>query len=249
VRSNDERSPEFDEQHELAQEPVERVQDEIELEEEQEVEPERESADRYFLVMDVVERFFAGEELVDLDELESELTQEELEALRALQEATGGFAHGSTHTMYAEDRLRRLGEALAGLQPVLAEGLETHTAAALEEFQRMVDQVEELRGRLLSLEDAQEEIFAQDKPKEEARPPEAEDEGDKGEKGDEAASSLYGEPAVEPPPPAPSTLQGGPGEPAVEPPPAPSTLQGKPGEPAVERPERSSTLGDTPGGT
>ena len=237
---SDERSPEFAQEEELVQAPTERVEEEVEGEDE-EVVLARDNPDRYFVVMDVIERLFAGEEEIGLDEISDELTTEELEALRALQEAVAGRTAGNHRTVYAEERLRNLGSALAGLQPILAEGLQTHSPAALEEFQRMVDHIEELRSRLVSLEDAQEELFEQDKILEEIRGDEADEDEDEdiGEDIDEDEGE-----------PSPSTLVGAPGDAAVEQPEQPSTLAGAPGEATVEQPERPSTLGsDEPGGT
>jgi len=213
-----------DEELELLDSPAERLEEDARAAPLTEEQMRERSAD-YFAIVGAMGRAFAGgEELARMEEARR-LSDEERDALGRFEQAVQGRTGG--RTLLAEDRLAALGEALAVLQPALAVGLDPNIPHALDTFHALVDSVDALRDSLVSLEDAQEELFEQDKLVEEARPPADTDEGDQGEAKHDAeapaASTLSGEPAAPDVAPRPSTLHGAPGEPAVETPVVPST--------------------------
>jgi hypothetical protein len=188
------------------------------------------------------------------------LPQRETHALEALQTAVSG--HDSVgEFVFAEDRRSLLEQALAVLQQNVTYGEPEQIAELHGKFDELAGQLHDLRERLTSLEDAQEDML-----EEKARAKEeAEDAGDKDDKGGEGdgggepvadgESTLTGPERPEAPRP-PSTLSGPdlPAEPA-----SPSTLSGPdlPAEPASPstlsgpdlpaEPEQPSTLyGDAP---
>jgi hypothetical protein len=175
----------------------------------------------------------AGEE-VRIDMLY--LPQRETRALEALQAAVTG--HDSVgEFVFADDRRALLEQALAVLQQNVTHGEPEQLAELHAKFDELTAQVGELRARLLSLEDAQEDIL-EDKVRWVAEA--AADGGDKPKPGPPEDAALEGPERPAPPKPA-STLEG-PERPA---PPKPvSTLEG-PERPAPPKP--ASTLhGDPP---
>jgi hypothetical protein len=175
----------------------------------------------------------AGEE-VRIDMLY--LPQRETRALEALQAAVTG--HDSVgEFVFADDRRALLEQALAVLQQNVTHGEPEQLAELHAKFDELTAQVGELRARLLSLEDAQEDIL-EDKVRWVAEA--AADGDDKPKPGPPEDAALEGPERPATPKPA-STLEG-PERPA---PPKPvSTLEG-PERPAPPKP--ASTLhGDPP---
>jgi hypothetical protein len=217
-----------EDERELVEAPAERLEEEREEELSDEELAARSTA--YFRVVESMTQILAGDTDVDLLMDTELLAEEEREALVRFQEAVNGRVGG--RDLLAETRLAELGQALAILQPTLAVGLGLAAEAAVEQFHALVDRVDALRSELVDLTDAQEELFEQDKAKDERKPgdgdgDENEDEGDDDAKADEVdaprVSTLTGEPAAVDEE-RPSTLAGGPGEPAVERPSPPSTV-------------------------
>lgn len=213
-----------EDERELVEAPAERLEEEREEELSDEELAARSTA--YFRVVESMTQILAGDTDVDLLMDTELLAEEEREALVRFQEAVNGRVGG--RDLLAETRLAELGQALAILQPTLAVGLGLAAEAAVEQFHALVDRVDALRSALVDLTDAQEELFEQDKAKDERKPrDEDEDEGDDDAETDEVdaprVSTLTGEPAAVDAE-RPSTLAGGPGEPAVERPSPPSTV-------------------------
>jgi hypothetical protein len=149
----------------------------------------------------------------------------EQQALAMVRDAIDGVRGESIQQLLAEDRLEMLNQALAALQPSLAVAFETANLEARSLYDRLAEEIVDFKSSLVSLSDAQEELFLLEKLPSKAKPV------DPGEVGDDRPSTLAGPgPAVDQPAP-PSTLAG-PG-PAVERPVVPTTLTG-PG-PAVEK--------------
>lgn len=187
-------------------------------------------------VTELLQRILDGED-VDEDHV-AELTDEERDALDAMESAVLGRDRKSGTLIYAEDRLDLLNRALAVLQPTLALALTPALDEMRDRFDHLVVEVSELRDELVSLEDAQDELFEQDrgKPEDVGVPDEPADTDEKPDgEPDEDEDKDGGTQR-------PSTLTGKPGEPAVEPRPFATTLTGKPGEPAVEKPSVPSTV-------
>ncbi len=167
------------------------------------------------------------------------LPQRETQALEALQAAVSG-QDSVGEFVFAEDRRVLLEQALAVLQQNVTYGDAEQLAGLHARFDELTERVGELRHRLLSLEDAQEELIESERQHEKA----ATDAGDKGDKGDEGEgagdAALDGpERPVEPKPP--STLTGDAIAEAERP---PSTLTGD----AIAEAERppSTLTGDAP---
>jgi hypothetical protein len=209
----------------LAEAPAERLEEEAAEELTEEEVAER--TEIYFRVVEAMTQILEGDTDADLLTASQLLGDEERDALARFQEAVTGRVGG--RDLLADTRLAELGQALALLQPTLAIGLGLAGENALEQFHALVDRVDTLRGTLVALSDAQEELFEQDKARDERAPDEDEDEGE----GDEAADDDDA--------PRTSTLTG---EPAAVREERPSTLAGRPGEPAVERPVQPSTVYD-----
>jgi TolA-binding protein len=180
------------------------------------------------------------------------LPQRETHALEALQAAVNG-QDSVGEFVFAEDRRALLEQALAVLQQNVTHGDPAQLAELHAKFDELTGQVGELRERLTSLEDAQEDLIEE---KNEQRAREAADEGDKDDKpADTAAAAAQpaqpAQPAYDPAAPErpaapvpPSTLYG---DAAPEPAPGPSTAY----DPAApERPEGpvppSSLYGEAP---
>jgi chromosome segregation ATPase len=189
------------------------------------------AAAHYGLIAGLLEQILAGE---DIDEEHiAGLTEDERDALDALESSVIGRDRKAQQIIYAEDRLDLLNRALAVLQPTLAVALVPELEAMRDKFDDLVVQVSELRDHLESLDSAQEEMFEQDrgKPEEVGAPTDTDDKPD-----EEDPDRMPGDGK-----PRRSTLVG---EPAVEKRPTPTTLTGKPGEPAVEKPVVPSTVYD-----
>jgi hypothetical protein len=210
----------------LAEAPAERLEEEAAEELTEEEVAER--TEIYFRVVEAMTQILEGDTDADLLTASQLLGDEERVALARFQEAVTGRVGG--RDLLAETRLADLGQALALLQPTLAIGLGLAGETALEQFHALVDRVDTLRGTLVALSDAQEELFEQDKARDERAP---DDEGD--DDSDEDADNDDDEA------PRASTLTG---EPAAIREERPSTLSGRPGEPAVERPVQPSTVYD-----
>ncbi len=103
------------------------------------------------LVRDVLEHG----ELADLDR-EVGLSEREKAALVVLQEVVEGTA-GDERIIYAEERLEMLNLAIAALQPALATGLDPQLQELRDDYQVIVDELQELREHLNRLVEAQEE--------------------------------------------------------------------------------------------
>ncbi len=243
---------ELEEAHDQDQiEVLEREEEVEESDEEVAVTAAHDSESAHYLEIAAIVRSLLEGDEVSLGDLE--VSDDQLVALRALAAAAHGHTEGSAQLIYAEDRLQLLNDALAALGPTLAMTLDPMLDGTRDLYDELVAEVSELRDRLLSLEDAQEEVFHHDEVK--AGGDEADDDDAEAEDGAEVDDEVEppstlagkpGEPAVERPV-TPSTLAGKPGEPAVELVESPSTLAGKPGEPAVELAESPSTLIGTPG--
>src|SRR5688572_15971460 len=156
-----------DQELDLIESPAERLEEEAAMAPLTD-EEKRAQQDDYFAIVAAMNRAFAGE--ADLDEIDAvhRLREDEQEALRRFQEAVSG-RHGARRLL-AEDRLALLGEALAVLQPLLSVGLDPSVPLAIDSFHALVDGIDHLRGSLVSLEDAQEEMFEKDKVPVEAKP-------------------------------------------------------------------------------
>jgi hypothetical protein len=217
-----------EDERELVEAPAERLEEEREEELSDEQLAARSTA--YFRVVESMTQILAGDSDVDLLMDTELLAEEEREALVRFQEAVNGRVGG--RDLLAETRLAELGHALAILQPTLAIGLGLAAEAAVEQFHALVDRVDALRSELVNLSDAQEELFEQDKAKDERKPGDEDEDDDDGD--DDASADEVDAPRV-------STLTG---EPAVVDEERPSTLAGGPGEPAVERPSPPSTVYD-----
>jgi hypothetical protein len=181
-------------------------------------------------------RLILAEEKVEVGLLY--LPQRETHALEALQAAVTGQDHLGEF-VFAEDRRALLEQALAVLQQNVTHGEPEQIAELHAKFDEMSEQIAELRDRLTSLEDAQDELIAEGTEKK----AETGDEGDEDEKGGgggdgdgEPVSTLSGTERPEAPRPA-STLSGP--EVPVEPA-RPSTLGGAD---RPEAPKLASTLG------
>jgi hypothetical protein len=155
-------------------------------------------------------------ETVELDDLTAGLSPDERVAIEALQEVVAGRDPQSQGLVYAERRLALLNDALAVLQPALAQALAPDLVAFRDEYDALVEGVHDLREKLENLDSAQEEMFEQDRTKdEEAGKPEPPDDEDKPDDEGEGEAE-DGE--------QPSTLYGEPGEDAAEEPPKKSTV-------------------------
>lgn len=205
-------------------------------------------------VLAVVQAIFEErtESMPDLDELE--LSVQEKSALQALQTAYTGRETRYNTFVYAEQRRELLEQALAALQPMLA--LDVSASVELREtYERMVEQVTELRENLLNLEDSQDdEVLIREVLKKEEQESDDADQGDgdldgdldadadavSGEKTGEKKSALFDGPAAPDKVAARSTLSEGP--PLAEPAPEKSSLFDGPAVPDKVAPQ--SSLGD-----
>jgi hypothetical protein len=183
--------------------------------------------DRTAVIAGAMHEILEREHLV-LDELE--LDQRELRALAALKTAVDGRDQDINGFVFAEDRRTLLEQALAVLQPDLA-NLEKMGGTPFEE---LVKEVAELRGQLDVLEDAQEELEPHKLHAEKGEAPDTEDKPRPDEdmsldgperKIEKPASSLSG-PEHKQEPKAASTLTG----PELKPEPKPATTLGDPKE-------------------
>jgi hypothetical protein len=180
------------------------------------------------------------------------LPQRETHALEALQAAVTG--HDSVgEFVFAEDRRALLEQGLAVLQQTVTHGDPAQLAELHAKFDELAVQVTELRERLVSLEDAQDDLIDEKRDREKA---EAEDEGDQDDKPAKPEDAALDGPErpAEPKPPStvagperpaeprpPSTLYG---DAPAEAPRPPSTVAG-PERPAEPRPP-STLYGDAP---
>lgn len=169
----------------------------------------------------------------DLDlESMAELSRDEREAFEVLSQVVhargrrGGF-------IYAEQRLQQLNQVLAVLQPALSLG----SAPGLEEVQGelavVIDEVADLREKLISLDAAEEEL----EPRELAQ--QATGDKDDDDDDEEDTSGEVPEPGA---PPRPSTLSKGAAAPDKVP--SPITLTGSPAAP--DKPSPPTTLTGSP---
>jgi hypothetical protein len=153
-------------------------------------------------VFTAVSAIFRGA-TVDLDELTAGLSDTERAAVAALQEVVKGRDLQTQGLVYAERRLALLNDALAVLQPALAQALAPELVGLREEYDALVEGVHDLRERLESLDSAQEEIWEQDRKKEEEEgkpePGDDEDKPDEPDEEGEKASTLYGDDVPEEP--------------------------------------------------
>ncbi len=107
-------------------------------------------------VMDAFRGILARDRQVDVASLR--LPPRETRALEALQAAVTGKKANDIKFVFAEDREILLEQALAILQPVLAQG-DIGTAAAFEESRDdLFRQVSDLRAHIVDLEDAQDDF-------------------------------------------------------------------------------------------
>jgi hypothetical protein len=152
------------------------------------------------------------------------LPQRETHALEALQTAVKG--HDSVgEFVFAEDRSALLEQALGVLQQNVTHGDPAQLAELHAKFDEVTERVTELRERLTNLEDAQEELFHEERGEAKAET----DDDDKPGKPEDAALDGPDRPV---PPRTPSTLYGdAPAEQARP----PSTLDG-PEAAAEEKP-------------
>lgn len=205
-------------------------------------------------VLAVVQAIFEErtESMPVLDDLE--LSVQEKSALQALQTAFTGRETRYNTFVYAEQRRELLEQALAALQPMLA--LDVSASAELREtYERMVEQVTELRENLLNLEDSQDdEVLIREALKREEQESDDADQGDgdrdadadavagekAGEQLGEKKSALFDGPAAPDKVAARSTLSEGP--PVAELAPEKSSLFDGPAVP--DKTSAQSSLGD-----
>lgn len=205
-------------------------------------------------VLAVVQAIFEErtESMPVLDDLE--LSVQEKSALQALQTAFTGRETRYNTFVYAEQRRELLEQALAALQPMLA--LDVSASAELREtYERMVEQVTELRENLLNLEDSQDdEVLIREALKREEQESDDADQGDgdrdadadavagekAGEQLGEKKSALFDGPAAPDKVAARSTLSEGP--PVAEPAPEKSSLFDGPAVP--DKTSAQSSLGE-----
>jgi hypothetical protein len=190
-----------------------------------------------------------GREL-DFEQM-AELSRDEREAFEVLTQVVhargrrGGF-------IYAEERLQQLNQVLAVLQPALSIGSAPGIEELRGELAIVIDEVAELRERLINLEAAEEEFEPRELAQQAAGDKDDEDDDDEDE---DDASGVVPEPGAPPRPsilskgaaapdkvPSPITLTGSPAAP--DKPSPPTTLTGSPEAPAFEPPP--STLSDEP---
>jgi len=210
----------------------ERNEDDAESDFEEGVEVEQ-RAGHYRDVLGQIHGIFRGNE-VDVEALAG-LSGDEKAAMRVLAEAVRGTELEDEGDMiYAEQRLSMLNQALAVLQPTLAMGLAPELADVRDSYDTLVDEVTALRDLLLSKEDAQEEMFAQDRVVEQGEGGDTDDDDD-----DETAAEKERKAKEQRAKAKPVESVPEPGQPA-----RPSTLAGKPGDPAVAQPTRPSTAYD-----
>jgi len=179
------------------------------------------AAEHFRSVFTAVSAIFRGA-TVDLDTLTAGLSADERAAIAMLHEAIEGRDPNTQQLVYAEQRLAMLNQVLAVLQPTLAQALAPALDDLRGEYDVLVEEVHTLRDRLENLDSAQEEIFEQDRKKEEeeGKPePPPEDEGKPGEPAEEAEPEAETDAEDQP-----STLYGDDEEAAVEPPVTKSTV-------------------------
>ncbi len=195
----------------------ERDEHEADADFDEELEPE-ERAGHYREVMGRIHGIFRGDAF-DLDALAG-FSVDERAALSALFEAVrGSELEDEGDMIYAEHRMTMLNQALAVLQPTLAMGLSPELSDVRESYDLLVEEVTGLRDMLLGLEDAQEEMFAQDREPERAEAPDTDDKPDDDQDKDKtAAKPKKDKPKPAAQKPAPAAVPE-PGEPA-----RPSTL-------------------------
>jgi hypothetical protein len=174
---------------------------------------------RYTEVVQAVRELVAGRD-VDFETL-LDLSDEERAALEELQAVLRGS--DGTRFIYAEDRLAGLNRTLAVLQPVL--GLAVFGAGVDElrsSFEEVVDDINSLRDKLQSLEDAEDLMFERrEKVKEGEEDDDDEDDDDDADQPAEGeAAPAEGEAApAEGEAPKPKKKKKAPSEPAPEAPP------------------------------
>jgi hypothetical protein len=206
-------------------------------------------ASRYQHVLMAARAAMDGRELDEMLEQLPELGVEERAAVEVLARVARGTHEADDKVIYAEERLEMLNQALAVLQPALALGLAPELGELRDSFDELIEEVQELQEKLGRLEDAQEEMFAQDREvsaeapdtDDKPKPPEAD-----ADDGAEKPSTLYGKPGDKPveKPEVPTTLIGKPGDKPVEKAEVPTTLTGKPGDKPVEKPAAKSSVWD-----
>ncbi len=148
---------ELEREEELAQSPLEHREDELPemvAGEIRDIERERSS--------DLLAAMQAILDDRELSVARLDLPQREAQALEALQVAVTGEQPELGTFVYAEDRTSLLEQALAILQPVLTAGDHRTADLLARDFEHMLEQVHALRMRLLELEDAQEEVLAEE---------------------------------------------------------------------------------------
>ncbi len=190
MRADEEFVPERDEDEAQDAEHVvgQLAQDQTE-EEEVEQEVEEEVAVSVLAELELVRRVAVVEVVRDLlaqtvvdDARLDVLTDHEREALAFLEAAIEGRTPEGQF-IYAEQRLRHLNLVLADLQPLLQVG---GIAGVAESLAQVVDGVERLRRELVSLEEAEEELFL------ESEEQAAEGDQDDDDQGDEAGAGEPG---------------------------------------------------------
>jgi len=208
-----------------------------------------EAASHYEELIGLVGAVLRGDE-VELDGHDG-MSADERIALEVLQEVVRGKDATEEQIVYAEERLEMLNHALVVLQPTLAMALTPELASLRDQYDAVVEEVVALRDALEKLDDAQGEIFEQDReaaaetpdtddaPDDEAAP----EEPDKPDKPDKPARKPSDYMKRHKPAAAPKQPPAPPRDPDDDSP-RPSTLHGEPGEPAVERPASRSTLFD-----
>jgi hypothetical protein len=193
MRAEEEYVPAIEDEHENVEEKLQELDHDQTEEEEVAAEAER-APDLGQLEM--VRRVAVVEIVRDLirdQSIEGErmnvLTHQEKSALEFLKAAIDGRTRGGKF-MYAEDRLQQLNVVLADLQPLMAVGGMDGLDQTLVEI---VDGIDELRYKLVQLEEAQEEVFREGEEKKKDKP----DEGDEDDKPDEDAEGEVDEEKAE----------------------------------------------------
>ncbi|HVV85474.1 MAG TPA: hypothetical protein VHE35_20585, partial [Kofleriaceae bacterium] len=191
-------------------------------------------ASRYFRTVVAAMRTVLEGRDVDIEQL-TELSRQEKKAFEALKHVVqsrgrrGGF-------IYAEQRIERLNQVLAVLQPALSMGSAPGMEEARGELETVIDEVDDLREKLNSLEATEEELDPQGL---EAR--EADGDKDDDDDEDDDLDDTSGE-VPEPGAPArPSTLSAGAAVPDRAP--APTTLTGTPAAPDWTTPPSTVSSG------
>jgi hypothetical protein len=146
-----EREPRLEEEHVRAEEPELPI-----LAEQEVVDIELVHRSRLFDALELI----LAEAHVEIGQLQ--LPEREMHALEFLQAAVSGRDELGTF-VYAEDRRNLLEQSLAILQANITHGDATKLSELHAKFDTMSERVATLRAELSSLEDAQDELFAQDR--------------------------------------------------------------------------------------